>query len=286
MLTRRRRADRYGIQAVTIALALLVVGGAHCHRAPLRPYPSRPPGPEALGRTFQWPDPPDEMERFAAADPLSFLKRCREHYFDNVADYRCLFTMQELNDGVVSPEQGIEIHFREKPFSVRMDWVKNPGPASRVSYVASRWTRDGRELALIKPSGVLGWLVPGGVKRYIHAADVLAASRRPIDRFGFLNTLELIIHYCRRAKGHPQYDLRYVGRGLLDDRPCYVFERRLPYTGPDGPYPDRLLTCYIDRQWLVPTGCISYLDDAMDRLLGRYILTNVQFNVGLTDEDF
>ena len=65
-----------------------------------------------------------------------------------------------------------------------------------------------------------------------------------------------------------------------------MIERRLPYTGEDGPYPDRLLAVFIDSEWLVPTGCFAYADDAKQDLLGSYVLTDVEFNTGLSDEDF
>jgi hypothetical protein len=65
-----------------------------------------------------------------------------------------------------------------------------------------------------------------------------------------------------------------------------VFERRLPYGDAAGVYPDRLLVIYVDREWLVPTGCFAYADDAGEKPLGTYVTTEVKFNVGLTDADF
>ena len=69
-------------------------------------------------------------------------------------------------------------------------------------------------------------------------------------------------------------------------RPTYVFERRLPYTGDHGLYPDRLLVVHLDQECLLPTCCIAYADEAGTKLLGRYVITDVKFNVGLTDSDF
>jgi len=65
-----------------------------------------------------------------------------------------------------------------------------------------------------------------------------------------------------------------------------VIERILPYTGEEGEYPDRLLVVHIDKQWLVPTACICYADLDRTELLGKYVYTDVQLNVGLTDADF
>ena len=281
----RNRVPDSPLRLLLIALAmLLIVGPIGCH-GPSRMDQSPARGGRAEGPNPQI-DPAGEFGALPADDPLAFLEYCHAHYRTFVTDYRCLFTMRERINGVLSPEQGIEVRYRENPFSVHLHWVSNPGRAAWVTYVAGRWVKDGREQALVKPSGVLGWLVPAGIKRYIHDPEMLAESRRPIDRFGFRNTLELIIQYCHLARGHPEYELRYVGGGFVDRRPCYVLERRLPFTGPGGPYPDRLLVMYLDREWLVPTACLSYLDDAGKELLGSYLLTGVEFNVGLTDADF
>lgn len=180
----------------------------------------------------------------------------------------------------------MEILFREDPYSVDMRWSRNPGPAKRVNYVAGRWIDKGRKLALIEPSGVLGLLVPGGVRHDIHGPEVRKAARRTIDQFGFKNTIDLIIKYCEIAQGDPGYELRYVGHGTVDGRSTYVLERRLPYTEPNKPYPDRLLVIHIDREWLLPTACYTYADEAREELLGSYVTTSVELNVGLTDEDF
>jgi len=114
----------------------------------------------------------------------------------------------------------IAVNYGETPYSVDMRWLRNAGLATRVSYVAGRWGRKERDLALIVPSGVLGLLAPGGVKCNIHGPEMRAASRRSIDRFGFRKTIELIIECCEMAEGGPQYELRFVGGGELDRRPC------------------------------------------------------------------
>ncbi|UCE61558.1 MAG: DUF1571 domain-containing protein [Phycisphaerales bacterium] len=229
---------------------------------------------------------PAATKRLAMTDPLGFLRMCRENYLAWVSDYRCDFAIREHVAEVLSEEEHIEVLFRQEPFSVHMRWRGESRPAHRLSYVAGRWNVDGQEYALVVPSGVLRWLAPAGVKQDIHSPLMRAASTRPVDQFGFLNTLDFIINYCESARDDPAYDLSYVDIDVVDNRPCYVFERRLPYTGTDGPYPNRLLVLYIDAEWLVPTTCLAYADDAAQELLGSYITTSAQFNVGLTDEDF
>jgi len=233
-------------------------------------------------------DEPEDADwnRLAAKDPLAFLEACRRHYRATIRDYRGLFRIQEAVDGVRRPEEHIKIRFREEPYSVRMDWIQNARRAARLTYVRGRWTKDGREMALILPAGVLGLLVPMGVKRDIHGADMAKDASRPVDEFGYDHTLRRIIEVCRRAMGRPQYRLRYVGATTFHGRPCYHLERHLPYSREDGAFPNRLLDIYIDREWLVPIGCLGYADDARTQLLGSYLLLATEFNVGLTDADF
>ena len=278
------RSNRLPRPAV-LGLCLLAAYGLQCHEATFRPV-------VVDGRLAVFDAPLADTsvselhEKEVAADPPAFLRSCRKRCADTVHDYRCRFIKRERLNDALTPDQHIDVLFRESPYSVDMRWVKNPSAAQRVSYIAGRWADDGDELFLVEPAGLLGLLVPGGVKRSIHGPAAKAASRRSIDQFGFKNSLDLIIKYCDLAAGSPEYGLRYVGTGTLDGRRCYVIERFLPYTGVDGPYPDRRLVVYIDSEWLVPTGVFAYADDEKNELLGTYLLIDVEFNAGLTDADF
>ncbi len=227
-----------------------------------------------------------EPERLARRDPLTFFKFCLAQYDRNVRDYRVTFTKQEMVGEKLSPEQVTEVRFREAPFSVDMVWMQNPGRADRVLYVkGSRLDKAGRELALVRPAGLLGGI---GLKvwREIHGGDAQREARRTVDQFGFKNTLELIIKYSEQAAAEGKLELEFVGNGEIDGRATYVFERRLPYAGEEAVYPDRLLVIHVDKEWLLPTGCFSYADDDGADLLGRYLLTEAEFNVGYGDADF
>lgn len=222
----------------------------------------------------------------AEQDPLAFLHRCRSRYDGRVQDYRCRFIKQELVKGKLTLEQHIDVRFRENPYSVDMHWVRNAAAAKRLNYVAGRWHDGDDEQFHVVPSGVLGLLVPGGVKRDVHGPEARSSSRKPVDQFGFKNSLDLIIKYCEVAKGEPEYHLRFRGLVEYDERPAYLFERRLPYRANDDTYPDRMLDVYIDAELLLPSGVYAYADDEKTQLLGRYLLLDTQLNVGLTDADF
>ncbi|MHC4064368.1 MAG: DUF1571 domain-containing protein [Planctomycetota bacterium] len=229
----------------------------------------------------------DEDENLAKSDPLAFLHRCRQNYLGTYRDYECTFTKQERIGSEITKEQETLVRFREEPYSVNMRWVRNRAEAAHVVYVEGRWPdKRGRDQAWCEPAGAIAKLFVPKILQPIHGKRADRASRRTIDQFGFRNTLELIIKYSEQAAARDVLDLRYVGPGAVNGRPTYVFERRLPYTGQEEPYPDRLLVFHIDRQWLVPTACYSYADDLGDDLLGKYLLTDVTFNHGFTDEEF
>lgn len=230
-------------------------------------------------------DDPDQA--LAASDPLAFLRQCRQRYDRAVQDYTCTFTKQELIKKHLGPEQQMLVKFRSEPTSVNMKWILNADQADQVTYIQNRWIdSDGKELAWCKPAGAIIKLFIKKIQQPIHGSRAETASRRTIDQFGFRTTLDLIMVYCEKAAKSGELDLRYIGPSTIDGRPTLMFERLLPYTGQEEPYPDRLLVFHIDREWLLPTACFSYADDDSQQLLGKYITTDVTFNNGLSDEDF
>lgn len=285
----RMQARLYSpITTAACLLLLATVLGLQCHQAeePLAAYPTVVSEASADPGTAM--DPSDDLVELARRDPIAFLDHCWDEYDRrNVQDYTCTFTKQELVGNRLTAVQEAAVRFREKPFSVDMKWTKNPTAVKRALYVENAMTdRQGRELAWFKPAGALIGLFVPKIKQPIHGPRAKAAARRTMDQFGFRRTLDLIIEYTRRGREDGVLELEYVGEGSIAGRPTLVFERRLPFTGEEEPYPDGLLRYQIDREWLVPTSCFSYADHDGQKLLGSYVLTAVQFNVGLSDDDF
>ncbi len=194
--------------------------------------------------------------------------------------------MRERNSGGISDPQIIAIKFRERPYSVDMSWIANPAGARRISYVEGRWVKDGRELALVVPSGVGSFVLPGGLKLDIHGREFKKSSSRSVDQFGFLKTLERATQVCEKAKSNAGFSLEYVGRAQFEDRPQYVLERKLPHSAEGEAYSERLSVFFLDAEWLTPTAVWTYADDEKQCLLGEFITSDAEFNVGLTDADF
>jgi hypothetical protein len=229
----------------------------------------------------------DAFTSLVRSDPVGALRAALERYQRSVDDYTCTFEKQERVGGRLTAEQVTRVLFRETPFSVNMLWTRNEDQARRAIYVEGRWTGgNGEKLAVVEPAGRLARLFVDDVLRPIDGPEARKAARRSIAEFGFANMLRRILEFCDMGANRHELDVRYVGQGTLAGRPTYMVERRLPYTDENGRYPDRLLVVHLDQEYQLPTGCISYADEARKELLGSYIITDVQFNVGLTDMDF
>jgi len=236
------------------------------------------PAPPAANRM-------ETLEERAARDPIGFIEFCIDRYDQSVRDYKCIFTKQELIAGKLSAEQVMRAFFREKPFSVRLEWIKNEDKCARVLYVADRWIEKGKQLAVVEPGKIARLFIPY-VMMEIDGRDAQKSSRRTINQFGFRNSLSLILKYCKLAQEKGLLHFEYVGQGEVDGRATLVFERRLPYVEGDPTWPDRVLVVHIDKEHLLPSLCIAYADDEKTQLLGKYMMTDLQLNANLPDAVF
>jgi hypothetical protein len=218
-----------------------------------------------------------ERLELAKSDPEGFLKLAIKNYNSTVRDYTCVFIKQEFVKGALSKEQKIQVKFREGPFAVFMKWLENPGLVDHVLYVKGL---NGNE-AMVKPAGILGFFVRSHVNRPVDGPDAAKVSRRRLDQFGFKNGLQLILEVNELAKKNKDLRFNYSGTGTIDGRPTFIFERYLP----DKPcYFDQHVVLHIDQEWLVPVATYCY--DARERLLGKYIYTDVKLNIGLAFKEF
>jgi hypothetical protein len=229
----------------------------------------------------------DPIEAEARRDPLGLLRNVRDRYRAEVHDYRCHFTKQERVAHKVRPIENMNVMFMEDPYSVLMTWPESPRPAQRVLYIEGKWTdSDGQRMAKVEPEWAARILLGGIIEQPIDGRLARSKARRRVDQFGFGRTLDLIIKYAEMAKAEGQLRLEYRGRSSIAGRPTYVLVRHLPYTGDGGKYPDRVLVCHIDEEYLLPTAVFTYADDLEKETLGVYITTDIELNVGLSPADF
>lgn len=227
----------------------------------------------------------ESIEERAVRDPIQFFEDAIAHYDRTVRDYTCTFTKQERINGRLGTEQVTNAMFREKPFSVRMEWVKNADKCDRVLYVADRWIENNQQMAVVEP-GAVARLFVSYVMRPIHGKDAMKSSRRTIDQFGLRNALVLAAKYAKLSKDQGILDFKYKGKGEVEGRETLVFERRLPYTGDGCEWPDRTLIIHLDKEMLIPTLCLCYADEQQQVLLGKYMTTDIRLNPSLPDSVF
>lgn len=235
----------------------------------------------------------DPFDTLIRTRPLEALIRSRQEHAKQVPDYKCTMVKQELLPSGMSEEQEIDVLFRQEPYSVVLTWRRNPGLAERVVYVKDRWidedadSPEERDLAVCQP-GPIARLLVKSLKQPIHGKLAKKSSRRFVDEFGFTRALDLLIKYCEIAHESGDLKLVFCGETRFDGRPVWVIRRTLPYTGPDGLYPDRTAEVFIDKEYRVPVAVYCYSDDAKEthNLLGKYEYRNIRMRAGLSEADF
>jgi hypothetical protein len=220
----------------------------------------------------------DELVVFAQRDPAAFIEQARERYVTEVRAYRATMTKQELVQGDLTAVQQIDMRLREAPKTVYLQWEKNADAAKRVLFRDHPDFVDERgKLALVEPNG-LARLVVSEIMMPIEGPRAERASRHSIEFAGFGAFFKLLEKYNRLAIEHGVLDLRFAGTGEVDGRPTIIVERRLPYTGDDGVFPDALLVMHFDRETLLPIAVRSYGDESRQTLFGEYVYTNIELN--------
>jgi len=235
----------------------------------------------------------DPFETLIRHDPLAAMIESRAQHIRQVLDYECVMVKQELLPAGMSKEQEIRVKYRSEPYSVYMEWQRNPGLAARVLYVKGRWTDpttgnpEERELAVAQP-GIIARIFVKSVKQPIHGQLARKSSRRSLDEFGFQRTLDRLIKICELGRSRGELALEFCGESRFDDRPVWVIRRRLPYTGEGGTYPDRTAEILVDKAYRVPVAVYCYSDDDRQpkNLIAKYEYRSIRMRAGLTESDF
>ena len=240
-----------------------------------------PAPPPPASATLQ-PGKNAEVERLrslAKSGHAEFLEMCLKRCHESYKDYRCTFTKQERIGGIVGTEQQAEVKFRASPFSVAMAWTRNPDLGDRVLYVEGRY---GGQM-LVRPTGAVAQVLAGKtVLRRPDAPDVMKRTLHPVTEFGFEKSIEGLLAVYRLAKQRGDLTEELEADADVLGRRCFVLVRTLAEK-PD--YPAARTLTYIDQEYLVPIMVDGY-GWKEGEFLCRYLYQCVQFNVGLTDEDF
>jgi hypothetical protein len=219
-----------------------------------------------------------EMERLASTDPIAFLEQCLKRYDREVHGYRAtLFKHERVQGKLLAPEV-IDVAFREKPFSVRMDWRQGAGLAQRTAYVKGQ----NRDRLLVLGAG---WRsLVGVVSRDTWGADARKSSRFPINEFGIKIGTQHTLGPWRMAKKRGDLKVRFLGARPIKragGRTCWELQR-VRYTAPED---DGITeaTFYFDTETWLQVG--SYLTGPAG-LVAEYWFRDIEINPDLPDDTF
>lgn len=220
-------------------------------------------------------------DRGEVHDPVALLEEALARCDRRVQDYECIFERQERLNGKLEAPQRMRVRYHDQPLTIHMVWLENVDQVQQAWYAeGENISDDGKPQVVIEPAGkVLKALAP---RISIDAQGELAkkSSRFTIDQFGFRSTLERILAGVRRFENDGVMQIEYAGTGAIDQRPTHVIVRRLPYDGPDSPYPEAKLIVHLDQETLMPLAVYCFADAGEQVLLGSYITTQVRSNTG------
>lgn len=237
--------------------------------------------PRAGGETTQ------TATDIARRDPAAFFELARAKYHESVSAYRATLTKQERVQGELTEVQEVELRYRGEPLSIYMLWKKNPDTARRALYMNTPdfEDEDGQKLARVEPNGLPRLLV-SDIMIQTRGPQAAKSSRHSIEDAGFASFFRMLQTYNAKARAAGTLKLEYAGQGDVDGRETIVIVRELPYTGPDGSYPDARLVMHFDQETLLPIAVYSYADHQEQKLLGRYIYTDIDLNPEFDENAF
>lgn len=212
---------------------------------------------------------------FAANDYGKLLKTMKDNYDSSIVDYTGVFTKQERINKKLLKAQVIDFKFRDKPFSIVMEWTKNAGKTDRLLFVKGKYN----DKMVVHPTGMLAWIK--SVERDPRGKDVLKRSLRTCDQFGIRNLLNRITALYQGNVKDKGFSVKYIGSEEIDNRPCIVLETVMPNNKISK---TRRLILVVDMDYRLPVSITSL--DGKGNLMSKYSYTGLDFNTGLTDKDF
>lgn len=235
------------------------------------------------------------QERIDAADHpfdplLKVADLCLAKIDRDIRDYTATLVSQVRVDGKLMEEKYLMCKIRharaagdrEIPFSVYTLFLK---PQSNVGKEAI-WVDGWHEGNLVAhTTGLLNF------KRYYLPPDgsiAMRGNRYPIREIGFRNLLAKMVKIGAKDRKHGECIVTVERNVKINDRICTMLKVVHPNQRDHFEY--HIAKIYIDDERNIPIAYEGYLwpenegDDPP--LLEKYFYTNVQLNVGLTDEDF
>jgi hypothetical protein len=219
------------------------------------------------------------LERLARTNPIAFLEHCLRRYEREIKGYQVIMHKHERIKGKMLRPEVVAVSFREKPYSVLMDWQKGVIKARRTLFVKG----ENKDKLLVRPTGLASLV--GVVSLDPLGADVKASTRYPPTEFGIKIAMERTLASWHNAHKRGKLKMTYLGEKRLKqagNRLCWVIKR----TDYEMPEEDGITeaTFYFDKENWLQIGTI--LKDADDKLIGEYYFRDIKVNPKFNRDTF
>ena len=221
---------------------------------------------------------PEQFARLCQNDVLQALEMSLLRYDREVAEYLCTMVKKERINGIDRPEETIRCAFRQKPFSVLMQWLKGQDKADASLFVEG----ENSEHVLIRPSGFKGTLV-GYVERTTNDKEVLEASRYSVHEFGLERGSRRTLNAWRENQKQARFFVEYLGEKIIPEvgnRPCYVIKRTCNPPEEEGMTE---ITIMLDKETWLQVGSVLKCGE---RLIGSYYFKDIQLKPTFSPHQF
>jgi hypothetical protein len=235
------------------------------------------------------PSTPEQLAAQTLRRKVALLEQGRK-FLEQIPDYTCQFSKQELVGGELTDEQCIDMKVRHAPFSVYLKW--HTGDEGReVLYV------DGENDGKMVVHG-------GGWKARLPALTIdpegtlaMGEARYPVTKAGLMELVKLMLSFhATDLSTHNFVRCDQLPDEEFDGRPCHSFE--IEYRNAQLSPQYRKSVTLIDKEWNVPVYTQNYgWPDARDAgqdpeavdeatLIEFYTYAGIQFRQQLAQADF
>ncbi len=225
---------------------------------------------------------------------MRFLEECYKSYPQVVTTgYKTILTKREWVDGQgtkPNPQEVIEVDFREKPFSVFLEWKKGFYRARRSLYVEGQNLdpRTKKSMMWTRTYNKWSWLELK-LQLAVDSELVKASGRYTIDKFGVQWGLKRVLRTWRQRHKEGNLNAKFdktVKLAEVGNRPCYRIYRKIPS---DRPEEDGILEVilYVDVERKLQVGTIlkGIRGNKTDALIGQYFFNIVELNPTYEEDD-
>ena len=236
------------------------------------------------GQSPQQPIQPTAAVESPLDQPIAWLKEAKRNY-TAVKDYSCTLVAQERVNGRLQEQNIIAMKFRPQPFSVYMRWLGGPNniTGQEVAYVAGKNNNKMR----VNPKGGLFKNIAGWQNIDVNDRRILDHSRHNILEAGLGNLIDQMLTHWEADRKHAKTEIK-TAEYKYQNRLCLRIETIRPDKA--NAYCYRCVL-YIDKDSKLPVRIEAYDwprqgGPVEGELLEMFSYVNLQFNVGLTDNDF